>query len=318
LTTTALDVRSRPPTEADTAGARPPRLQILLTAALVLGPLVALTLALVRLWGHGIHLRDLVLAVALYVVTGFGVTIGFHRLFTHRSFIASRPLKLVLSVAGSLSFQGGVIGWVANHRRHHSFTDRPGDPHSPAEFGHGIIARARGLWHSHSGWFFEHRPNFERRYAPDLLADRDIVVVNALFPVFCVASLAVPFGLGWVLGGTLAAGLTALLWAGLVRVCLLQHVTWSINSVCHTFGRRRFHTRDQSRNFAPLALISMGEAWHNNHHAFPTLARQGVDRGQIDPSAALIRLFAWLRWARQPRWPVADVLARRRITTVPA
>jgi stearoyl-CoA desaturase (Delta-9 desaturase) len=290
------------------------RLQALLTLLLVFGPLVALGFAGFWLWGHGIGLLDVILAVAMYFVVGFGVTIGFHRLLAHGSFEAKRPLRVLLTVAGSFAFQGGVTGWVANHRRHHSYTERPGDPHSPLEYGTGFRAQLRGLWHAHMGWFFEHNPNSEARFAPDLLAERDVVIVNALFPLWCVLSLALPFGLGWFIGGSLGAALTALLWAGAVRVCLLQHVTWSINSICHMFGARPFRTRDHSTNFAPLAILSMGEAWHNNHHAFPTLARHGVDRGQLDGSAALIRLFERAGWAHRVHWPEDSVLARRRIT----
>jgi stearoyl-CoA desaturase (delta-9 desaturase) len=255
-----------------------------------------------------------ILAVVLYFVVGFGVTTGFHRLLAHGSFEAKRPLRIGLSVLGSFAFQGGVIGWVSNHRRHHSYTERPGDPHSPFEYGTGPVDQLRGLWHAHMGWFFEHNSNDERRYAPDLLAERDLVIVNRLFPLWCVASLALPFWLGWVIGGSLTTALTALLWAGAVRVCLLQHVTWSINSICHMFGTRPFRTRDHSTNFAPLAVLSMGEAWHNNHHAFPTLARHGVDRRQLDGSAALIRLFERLGWAHRVRWPDPAVLAKRRVT----
>jgi stearoyl-CoA desaturase (delta-9 desaturase) len=311
-TITAVAAPDRPPPEAE-GSPRLRRLQVLLTVLLVFGPLLALGYGAIRLWGSGIGLLDVILAVTLYFVAGFGVTIGFHRLLTHGSFVATRPLKVALSVAGSLAFQGGVIGWVANHRRHHSYAERPGDPHSPLEYGTGVPAQVRGMWHAHMGWFFERQPDSERRFAPDLLADRDLVAVNALFPLWCVLSLALPFGLGWLIGGSLATGLTALLWAGAVRVCVLQHVTWSINSVCHMFGSRPFRARDRSANFAPLAVVSMGEAWHNNHHAFPTLARHGVDRGQFDLSAALIRIFERAGWATGVRWPDRAVLARRRL-----
>jgi stearoyl-CoA desaturase (delta-9 desaturase) len=289
------------------------RLQLFLTAVLVFGPMLVLGFALVRFWGHGVGLQDVILAVALYVVVGHGVTIGFHRLLAHRSFEATRPLKIALCVAGSFAFQGGVIGWVAQHRRHHAFTERPGDPHSPLEYGSGFGAQLRGLWHAHMGWFFDHQPNCERRFVSDLRTDRDLVVIDALFLLWCVLSLALPFGLGWVIGGELAAGLTALLWAGAVRVCLVQHLTWSVNSICHTFGKRPFHTRDHSTNFAPLAVLTMGESWHNAHHAFPQSARHGVDAGQLDSSAALIRLFERVGWVRNPRWPDAALLARRRV-----
>jgi stearoyl-CoA desaturase (delta-9 desaturase) len=307
------DVRPRAPAGADTGPEHPRRLQLVLTALFVFGPALVLAFAVARFWGHGVGWLDLILALVLYAVVGHAVTIGFHRLLAHRSFEASRPLKIALSVAGSFAFQGGVISWVAQHRRHHSFTERPGDPHSPLEYGVGFGARLRGLWHAHMGWFFEYQPNYERRFAADLLADRDLVVINALFPLWCVLSLALPFALGWMLGGGLVAGLTALLWAGLVRVCVLQHVTWSVNSICHTFGKRPFRTRDHSTNFAPLAVVTMGESWHNAHHAFPQSARHGVDAGQLDSSAALIRLFERARLAHHAHWPDADLLARRRV-----
>jgi stearoyl-CoA desaturase (delta-9 desaturase) len=304
------------PASAEADPGRLRRLQVLVTVLLVFGPLVALGFAGYWLWGHGIGLLDVVLALALYFVVGFGVTTGFHRLLAHGSFEAKRPLRITLTVAGSLAFQGGVIGWVANHRRHHSYTERAGDPHSPFEYGTGFGAQLRALWHAHMGWFFEHNPNSESRFAPDLLAERDVVIVNALFPIWCVVSLALPFALGWLIVGTLSAALTALLWAGVVRICLLQHVTWSINSICHTFGSRPFRTRDHSTNFAPLAIVSMGEAWHNNHHAFPTLARHGVDHGQLDGSAVLIRLFERAGWASKVHWPQPAVLDRRRVDTL--
>jgi stearoyl-CoA desaturase (Delta-9 desaturase) len=313
MSTTTTELRPDVGTGVETGAEHPPRLQLLLTAFFVFGPLLALGFALVRFWGHGVGLLDVVLAVALYAVVGHAVTIGFHRLLAHRSFEANRPLKLALCVAGSFSFQGGVISWVAQHRRHHSYTERAGDPHSPHEYGTGWGAQLRGLWHAHMGWFFEHQPNHERRFAADLLDDRDLVVINALFPLWCVLSLALPFALGWAIGGGFAAGLTALLWAGVVRICLLQHVTWSVNSICHTFGKRPFRTRDHSTNFAPLAFVTMGESWHNAHHAFPQSARHGVDAGQFDSSAALIRLFERVGFARNARWPASELLARRRV-----
>jgi stearoyl-CoA desaturase (delta-9 desaturase) len=301
--------------DAEPSPAAPPRpsqLQIWLTLAIVFGPVLALGYAVVRFWGTGITLLDLILATVLYFVAGHGVTIGFHRLLTHKSFRTSRPVKVALTVAGSMSFQGGVTSWVANHRRHHSYTERDGDPHSPHGHGDGLVAHLRGLWHAHMGWFFKPNDTSTERYAPDLLEDRDVVVVNALFPLWCVVSLALPFGLGYFIGGSLMAGLTALLWAGAVRICLLQHVTWSVNSVCHMFGRRPFKTRDRSTNISGLAILSMGESWHNAHHAFPTLARHGVDRGQLDTSAMVIRFFERLGWAWEAHWPTTAVLAKRR------
>jgi stearoyl-CoA desaturase (Delta-9 desaturase) len=273
------------------------------TALLVVGPLVALAIALPLLWGHAITLLDVVLAVVFFGVTGHGLSIGFHRLFSHSSFKANRPLKIVLAAAGSLGMEGSIIGWVANHRRHHMYSDHPGDPHSPHRYGPGVLAQIRGLGYAHVGWLFAADNTSAERYAPDLLADPDLVVVSRLFPVFALLSLGAPFALGWILGGTLAAAVTALLWAGLVRMMVLHHVTWSVNSVCHVFGRRPNETKDQSTNFAPLAILSFGEAWHNFHHAHPASARHGAFPRQIDSSAEIIRLFERAGWATKVRWP---------------
>ena len=281
----------------------------IVTGVLVLGPLVALGLGLPLLWGHVVHLRDVILGLVLYAVTGHGITVGFHRLFTHRSFKPKRALKIVLAVAGSLAVEGSVVSWVANHRRHHMFSDQDGDPHSPHGAGPGIAGQLRGFAHAHVGWLFKADTTSASRYAPDLLRDRDVTVLSRLFPVFAVVSLAIPFASGWVLSRTLAGALSALLWAGLVRMALLHHVTWSINSVCHMFGRRPFTEKDRSTNVAALAIISLGESWHNFHHAFPSSARHGVGRGQLDSSAAVIRIFERAGWATKVRWPGAEHLA---------
>jgi stearoyl-CoA desaturase (Delta-9 desaturase) len=249
-----------------------------------------------------------------YLAVGHGITIGFHRLLSHRAFVARRPLKLALVALGSMAFQGGPISWVDTHRRHHVFADADGDPHSPRRLGPGVAGTLRGLWHSHLGWLFTDRGESRQR-AADLLADRDMVVMDALFPLFCVASLAVPFLSGWALGGTVGAGLSALLWAGLVRVFLLQHITWTVNSLGHTVGRRPFDTADRSSNVAALALISMGDSWHNGHHAFPRSARHGLLGHQWDTSARLIDSFRRLGWADDVRRPDRNsVVAHRRTT----
>jgi stearoyl-CoA desaturase (Delta-9 desaturase) len=269
--------------------------QLVATGAIVGLPMVGLVVAAMGFWGHGITLRDLILLFVLYAVVGHGVTAGFHRLFSHRSFVATRPVKITLAIAGSMAFEGGLIGWVDNHRRHHAFSDRPGDPHSPVN-SKGAL---RGLWHAHLGWLFR-EPGSDRVRTGDLRSDRDLVVIDRLFPLWCVLSLALPFGIGWFAGGlSLAAGLSALLWAGLARICLLHHVTWSINSVCHMFGRRPHDTPDHSTDFGPLAVLSMGESWHNSHHASPRAARHGRQPGQRDSSAALIHGLERLGWVTE-------------------
>jgi stearoyl-CoA desaturase (delta-9 desaturase) len=281
----------------------------IVTALLVVGPVVALAVIVPLLWGRAISLRDIVMAGAFYLVSGFGITVGYHRLFTHRSFRAARWLRITLAAAGSLAVEGSVGSWVANHRQHHVFSDKPGDPHSPHLHGTGLGAELRGFAHAHVGWLFRGDVAAEERYAPELLRDRDMHVISRLFPVFAIASLGVPFLLGWTLTGTLKDGLTALLWAGLARMMLLHHVTWSVNSICHMFGRQPATQADHSTNFGPMAVISFGESWHNFHHAHPASARHGALPHQIDPSAGLIRLFERAGWATKVRWPTPAQLA---------
>jgi stearoyl-CoA desaturase (delta-9 desaturase) len=230
-----------------------------------------------------------VLAVC-YLITGVGITVGFHRLFTHRSFKTRRPLRALFAVFGSAAVEGPLIEWVSTHRKHHRFSDLPGDPHSPhTDHGVGWRGALRGLLHAHVGWMFrgEGRAS-EERYAKDLLADPLICAVDRMFPLWVLLGLAFPFGLGVALTGSLVGGLTGLLWGGAVRILVLHHATFSINSLCHFFGRRRFATGDESRNLAWLAIPTFGEAWHNNHHAFPTSAHHGLTRRQLDPGGWLI------------------------------
>jgi len=284
------------------------------TAAFVVVPFAGLGAAVWLAWGHGLTLADVLLAAAFYVITGLGVTIGFHRLLTHRSFTAAPALRITLAIAGSMSFQGQVTGWVATHRRHHAFTDQPGDPHSPYRYGTSPAALLRGLAHAHAGWLLRHDPTPTARYAPDMTADPAMRAISAAFPALCAASLALPAAAGWLIGGTWHTALTALLWAGLARITLLQHVTWSVNSLCHLLGTRPFTTRrhDRATNLWPLALISFGESWHNTHHSDPASARHGAQPGQPDISATIIRLFEHLGWATAVHWPTPARLATRR------
>jgi stearoyl-CoA desaturase (delta-9 desaturase) len=264
------------------------------------------------LWGTGLSLIDMALAVVFYAITLFGITVGFHRLFTHGSFKANRPLRIALAVAGQLAIQGPVTRWVADHRRHHAFSDEEGDPHSPWRYGTGFRALAKGLWHAHVGWLFDVEQTDQKRFAPDLLADRDVSRVARLFPWLVTASLLAPAVLGGLLSWSWSGALTAFFWASIIRIGLLHHITWSINSICHTWGQRPFATKDKAVNVWWLAVVSGGESWHNLHHADPTCARHGVDKGQLDASARLIRWFEQLGWARDVRWPKPERLAARR------
>jgi len=281
----------------------------LVTALLVGGPVIGLALLVLFGWGGHITGWAIGLAVAFYAVTGLGVTVGYHRLFAHRGFTSNRMLKVALAVAGSLALEGSVIGWVAVHRTHHVFSDQAGDPHSPQHRGSGFGGLVRGFIWAHVGWLFSVFSTDTKRYAPDLRKDRDLVVVDRLFPILCFVSLAVPFGIGWAISGTLAGAFAVFLWAGLVRMAVLHHATWSINSVCHLWGKRPFATKDQSTNFAPLALLSLGESWHNFHHASPASARHGVLAHQVDISAVVIRLFEKVGWVTKVRWPTQASIA---------
>ncbi|HYH33481.1 MAG TPA: acyl-CoA desaturase [Pseudonocardia sp.] len=276
----------------------------------VILPLLALVATVPFAWGWGLGWIDIAVALVFYVVSGLGITVGYHRYFTHGSFKAKRPLRIALALAGSLAMQGPVITWVADHRRHHAFSDKEGDPHSPWLFGTGPAALAKGFWHSHMGWLFDRDETNRERFTPDLLADRDIVRVDRLFVLWSVLSLLVPAALGGLLAWSWWGALTAFFWAGLVRVGLLHHVTWSINSICHMIGDQPFAARDHSRNVWPLAVLSFGESWHNLHHADPTCARHGVQRGQVDISARVIWAFEKLGWAHSVRWPTQRRLAK--------
>lgn len=304
MTTVQIEAPPAVPVSAPASGdARPGPAGLAITAALVALPLIGLLGGIAWLsLGNRVSWLDLGLAVGLYLVSGHGVTVGYHRLFTHRSFQAAPWLRVALAVAGSLALEGGVISWVANHRLHHRLSDRPGDPHSPYHYGDSGWALARGMLWSHVGWLFRAPAADTDRYARDLRADPALALVDRLFPVLAVVSLALPFGIGWAATGSLSAGGWALLWAGAVRVTVLHHVTWSVNSLCHVLGHRPNANRDRSSNLGILAVVSMGESWHNHHHAFPSCARHGLGRHQIDSSARLIRLFEWAGWARGARW----------------
>jgi len=254
-------------------------------------PFIGLLLVGWQVWNEYLHWSDIAVFAILYVSTALGVTVGFHRLFTHRSFATSRVLRGVFAALGSAAIEGPVISWVADHRKHHAFSDAPGDPHSPhVDHGVGWRGALRGLGHAHMGWLFIHTQRGARkRYAPDLVADPVVSFVDRTFIWWALGGLGAAFGLGWLIGGTLTAALTGLLWGGAIRLLVVHHVTYSINSLCHYFGRRRFDTDDESRNLAWLSLLSMGEAWHNNHHAFPTSAAHGLRWYELDLSSLVIR-----------------------------
>jgi stearoyl-CoA desaturase (delta-9 desaturase) len=263
----------------------------IVTGIITVVPALLLGLAAWEAWDRALHWREVAIFLVMYAACGLGVTVGFHRLLTHRSFRTHAWMRGLLAILGTMSVEGPVISWVADHRKHHAYADRPGDPHSP-HVGHGPGWRGAlgGLAHAHVGWLFDRVGRGSReRFAPDLIADPAVAFVDRTFVVWSLLGLALPFALGMLLGGTVRAGLYGMLWGGAVRMFALHHVTYSINSLCHFFGRRRFATDDHSRNLGWLAPLSFGEAWHNNHHAFPTAAFHGIGPRELDLSALVIR-----------------------------
>ena len=315
MTATAHNRRPRAHTgpEPMLLPARPQGRNIVVKLFVIL-PMVAMAAAVPLAWGWGLTWTDVALAVFFYFLTLTGITVGFHRYLTHRSFQAARPLRIGLAIVGSMALQGPVIRWVAEHRRHHAFADKEGDPHSPWLFGTTPAAVVRGFCHSHFGWMLSREETNPARFTPDLLADPDIVRVNRQFPGWTALSLLAPAVLGGLLSWSWWGALTAFFWAGLVRIGVLHHITWSVNSLCHMVGTQPWTLRDRSTNFWPLAIVTAGESWHNLHHADPTCARHGVGRGQIDLSAWIIAAFERLGWAHSVRWPTRQRLARLNVT----
>ncbi|CAN5488082.1 acyl-CoA desaturase [soil metagenome] len=272
--------------------AKQARFQRRLVLVVTVVPFVGFLAAVWTLWGTGLSMLDASIFLAAYCFTGLGVTVGFHRLFTHKSFEAKPWFRNLLAIAGSMAIQGPVIRWVADHRRHHAFADQPGDPHSPhLDEGPGFRGVVKGLWHAHIGWFFDDEQTSARRWAPDLVKDPAMRRIDSLFPLWAVLSFGLPPLVGFLVSGTLQGAVTAFLWGSLVRIFFLHHVTWSVNSICHFYGERPYKTKDFSTNNWLLSLVSFGESWHNNHHAFPTSAVHGIGKGQIDLSAGVIRLL---------------------------
>ncbi|WP_412544517.1 acyl-CoA desaturase [Longispora sp. K20-0274] len=283
--------------------------------AFVVVPFLALLAAIPVAWGWGLGWTDVVITIVMYHIAGWGITVGFHRYFTHGGYKAKRWLRVTLAVAGSMAIQGSPTQWVADHRRHHQYSDLEGDPHSPWRYGSTFKGLTKGMFHAHIGWLFHRELSNRERFAPDLVADKDIRRVDALFVPLIFTSLLLPGVIGGLITWSWQGALTAFFWGGLVRVGLLHHTTWAINSVCHVVGNRPFEMRegDRATNFWPMAILSMGESWHNLHHADPTCARHGVDRGQLDTSARVIWVFEKLGWISNVKWPKAERLDAKRV-----
>ena len=261
----------------------------LVTLVAVVVPPLGVLIAGWGLWGVALHPVDVVMFAMMYVACGLGITVGYHRLFSHRSFKTTPAIRAVLAVLGAMTIQGPLTQWVTDHRKHHAHSDDHGDPHSPHVGRRGEHGRVVGLWWSHMGWLFRTK-GMERgeQWGRDLYADTLIRRIDRLYMLWVALSVGLPFLVGYAVRGTVIGGVETMVWAGLIRIFLFQHATWCINSVCHTYGKRTYRTDDHSRNVWLLALPSFGEAWHNNHHAFPGSARHGLDRRQLDPSAMVI------------------------------
>lgn len=270
-------------------------------------PLVGFAFAMVSLWGWGFGWVDFGLLVGMYALTALGITVGFHRYFTHKSFETNAVVRFILAALGSMAVQGSVLRWVAQHRRHHQHSDTPADPHSPHHHGRGLLGIVRGFWHAHIGWAFKPDVTGLDRYVTDLRKFMSIRVASALFPLWILLGLLLPAVLGGVITGTWGGALFGLIWGGLVRVFLVHHITWSVNSVCHLWGSQPYPQKDHSRNNLVFGVLALGEGWHNNHHAFPTSARHGLHWWQIDVSYYVIRALALVGLAWKVRVPVAGV-----------
>lgn len=280
-------------------------------------PFAAFAIAVVLLWERAVDTHDLVLLLAMHVVAAAGITVGFHRLLTHRSFETKPWVRGTLTAFGSLAIEGRPTSWVADHRRHHAYSDQPGDPHSPhAGFEPGFWGVVKGAFHAHVGWLVTEGQSPVRRYAPDLLKDRAVMAIDKLFPLFIVLAFAIPAALGFLITGSLWGAFTAAFWAGAVRMFMTHHITWSVNSICHMFGRRPFESKDLSTNNWVLALPTLGEAWHHNHHVFPTSAFHGLRRWQkaLDPSGWIVFALekTGLAW-NVKRVSAAQIAAKLRI-----
>jgi len=284
------------------------RIQKLSTLLAVIIPFLGFIFAIYSFWGRGFTWAELTSLVVMYLVTGLGITVGYHRLFTHRSFQAVAPVKFLLGVFGSMALQGPVLKWVAIHRRHHHHSDSHDDPHSPHVHGSGIWGLIKGFWHAHIGWMFTANHPSLYRYVRDLNADRLVKVVSNLFGVWVLLGLLIPTGLGWLLTGTWTGAFLGFVWGGLVRIFLVHHATFSINSICHIWGRRPFESEDLSCNNAICGVLALGEGWHNNHHAFPASARHGLFWWQFDMSYLVIRLLEVMRLASNVRVPGPDAV----------
>jgi len=306
----AAELVQRPPALAD---AQPIALKVRIANLIaILLPFAGIIAGGVLIWPYGFGWLYVALLVGGYLVTGIGITAGFHRLFTHKSFETNRVTAFFLGVLGSMAVEGPLFNWVATHRCHHQHSDKEDDPHSPHTHGAGIRNILRGIWHAQMGWVINHRPPSFKRYIPDLYKDRMLRFIHHAFPLWVALGLLIPAMFAGLFTMSWTGVLLGFLWGGLVRVFFVHHVTWSVNSVCHIWGTRAYECHDESRNNAIVGVLALGEGWHNNHHAFPTSARHGLKWWQFDASWLFIKTLIFLRLAKNPRIPSPERLAARK------
>jgi stearoyl-CoA desaturase (delta-9 desaturase) len=303
--------RSAPP---DTGAERAPLVVRVSAFLAIVLPRLGVAAAVLFVWGWGFHWLDLALLLGMYLLTAVGITVGFHRLFVHRSFETYTWVKFIWAVLGSMAVQGSLFQWVGLHRRHHQHSDTPEDPHTPHHHGRGVLGLLKGFWHAHIGWFFDPDPPDLSRYVADLRASRALRVASYLFPLWVALGLVIPAVLGGVITLSWGGVWTGLIWGGLVRIFLVHHVTWSVNSACHLWGLQTYRSEDESRDNVVFGILAMGEGWHNTHHAFPTSARHGLRWWQIDVSYWVIRAMALLRLAWNLKLPTKEAQAKERRT----
>jgi len=302
-----------------TVRTRSSRISQVVTLVAVVVPPLGLLAAMGLLWNVAFHWSDLAIMAGMYIVCAFGTTIGFHRYFTHKAFEAGVPVKAALAILGCMTMQGPLTQWVTDHRKHHALSDQPGDPHSPhVGHGDGALGALKGFAHAHVGWLFTSLGMEQgREYGKDLYDDRLVRMIDRLYLLWVISTLAIPFSLGYAIGGTWQRGFEAMLWGGLVRVFAYQHATFSVNSICHMFGHQDYRSRDEARNNWLVALLVFGEGWHNNHHAFPSSARHGLHRYQIDVSWLVIRAMERLGLVWNVKVPDLEQRRRRKLQPTP-
>jgi stearoyl-CoA desaturase (delta-9 desaturase) len=291
----------------------------------ILLPMVGLVVGIVYFWGNGVSWPQLALMTVMYIATGMGITVGYHRLFTHKSFSAGPIVTAAMGILGSMAVEGSLLRWCAAHRRHHQFSDHDGDPHSPHlhDHGHGLRGIISGFWHAHMGWIFDPPGESLDRYVPDLIRDRRIRAISELFPLWVAIGFIIPAVLGGLLNLAIGApfwtgAFLGFIWGGLVRIMVVHHITWSVNSICHIWGSQPYRSGDESRNNVVVGVLALGEGWHNNHHAFPTSARHGLEWWQFDSSWMMIRGLQALGLVRNVRVPTAERKAAKLRSARPA